>query len=177
MSDIRAIQIEHLKKLGYRFEEKDIPFPDEKELKLGKAILVDYENPIDEQCEKLGVKSRLKLLRHGDRYSNPTGRWGWIYQVAIDKGGGEFLDSQRKNKADAAYCYRESCLGKVYRYRAGLTTAEGLALYRENSELFKNKVVDLTGSYCILGGLSYDSSFCWNAGEPEIDSNYVEIGI
>lgn len=176
MSDIRAVQIEHFKKLGYQFKEKDIPFPDENELKLGNAILVDYETPIDEQCSKLGIKNGLRLLIRGDRYSNLIGHWGWIYGVSVDMGSGEYLDSQRKNRADAAYCYREG-LNKAYPYRTGLTISEGLALYRENPELFKNKVVDLTGSYCILGGLSYDASFCWNDGKPEIDSNYVEIGI
>jgi hypothetical protein len=181
MSDIRAVQIEHLKKLGYQFEEKDIPFPDENKLKLGVAILVDYKTPIDEQCQKLGIVNQLNGLKHGNRYSSPADRWGWIYQATIKVESGEFINFGRTKRADEAYCYRDPVMTMKTEGRAfifgPLMTVEGLALYRENSELFKDRIVDFCGSACRIDVLDCDTSLVWNGGKPELDTNYVEIAI
>ena len=162
--------MERLKKLGYNLDEKDIPFPEEREVALGLAILVDYKTSIDEQCQKLGIKSWLGSLRHGDLYSgNTSGRWGWIYQITPRVGGGGLINSNTGIRADAVYCYCGT-------YR-DLMTVEGIALYRENPDFFKNRIVDFLGSTCQVGGLGYNPSFCWNDGKPELDSNYVEKAI
>jgi len=181
MSDIRVVQIEHLKKLGYRFEEKGIPFPDENKLKLGVAILVDYKTPIDEQCQKLGIVNRLNVLKHGNRYSAPADRWGWIYQTTIKTESGECIDRGQTKRADEAYCYRDPVMTLKIEGRAficgPLMTLEGIALYRENPELFKNRIVDFPGSACRVDVLDCDTSLVWDGGKPELDTNYVEIAI
>ena len=153
MSDIRAVQIEHLKKLGYRFEEKDIPLPDENKLKLGVAILVDYKTPIDEQCQKLSIKNWLEVLRHENRYSVPNDHWGWIYGVIILVTEVSMNMSYAKQVTGAHYY----CI-----------TVEGLALYRENPELFKNRIVNFRGSAYKAGGwiTNDDPSLEWVDGDP-----------
>lgn len=166
MPDIRAIQIECLKKLGYQFEEKDIPFPDENWLKFGVAVLVDYKTSVDEQCQRLGIANRLKVFHHGNRYSTPTNQWGWIYGVIIKENGG----TNPHEQVAGAYCCYSSC-------SRPLMTVEGLAFYRENHELFKNRIVDFPGSACSVDVLDCDTSLVWDGDKPELDTNYVEIAI
>lgn len=129
----KTVQMRHLRARGYTLNEKDVPFPDEAKLKLGPALLVDYETPIDKQCQLLGITNYLNLSYHKDQHPKPQGRWGWVYGVE----DGKKMLGRSPN----------SCIEEFKRNsRRGLMTVEGLALYRENPDLLKDHYVDLSGS-------------------------------
>ena len=133
-------QLDNLRRSGYQLPAYDeiafeIPLPDEAKLKLGPALFVDYETPIDKQCQLLGINKYLDLNCHKDLHLKPQGRWGWLYGV---EDGKKMLGISP-----------DSCVEKFRRNnRRGLMTVEGLALYRENPDLLKDHYVDLSGSRC-----------------------------
>lgn len=129
---IRGSQMLKLMKCGYAVSS-GIPFPDPNKLKLGPALLVDYETPIDEQCQLLGIKNWLDLQHHEDLHPKPKTRWGWIYEVEDGKKMLNFSSD------DAIKKFKQN-------NRRALITAEGLALYRENPNILKDHYIDLSGS-------------------------------
>jgi len=131
-------QLDNLRRCGYPLPAYDevafeIPFSEELKLKLGPALLVDYETPIAKQCQLLGIENYLNLTHHKDWGMKPRSRWGWIYEVddgrkVLGRSPNNVIEEFNRNK------------------RRGLMTVEGLALYRENPDLLLNHFVDLIGS-------------------------------
>lgn len=153
----RQLQMEHLRAKGYVFEEKDVPLPDEAKLKLGLALLVDYQTPIDQQCQLLGIKNYLDISYHKDQHPKPQGRWGWIYGVE----DGKKMLGRSPNSAIEEFGRNA---------RRGLMTVEGLALYRENPDLLKDHFVDLSGSRYGEFGVGVPGLYL-GGGVPSLDDS------
>ncbi|MBI4991829.1 MAG: hypothetical protein HZB99_01275 [Candidatus Harrisonbacteria bacterium] len=158
---VRQFQVEHLLARGYAFDEKDISLPDEAKLKLGLALLVDYETPIDRQCQLLGIKNYLDLSYHEDLHPKPQGRWGWIYGVE----NGKKMLNWSPNSAIEEFGRNN---------RRGLMTVKGLALYRENPDLLKDHYVDLSGSRCGRFGDSVPGLYLRD-GVPSLDGRWAGV--
>ena len=158
---VRAIQTQHLRAKGYAFDKKDIPLPDEAKLKLGPALLIDYQTPVGSQCQLLGIRNYLvDFNRHMDQHPKPQGRWGWIYGVE----NGKKMLGRLPNQAIEEFKKNN---------RRGLMTVEGFALIRENPKLLKDHYIDLSGS-------RYDK-FCDNVpglylseGQPELHNYWAD---
>ena len=160
--DIRNSQIVNLQSRGYVVNAVDVPFPDEAKLKLGPALLVDYETPIDKQCQLLGIKNYLNFSYHKDLLQKPQGRWGWVYGV---ENGKTMLGKSP-----------DSCIKEFGRNnRRGLMTVEGFALYRENPDLLKDHYVDLSGSRYVKFGGRVPSLYL-SGGVPSLDDFWAGCG-
>lgn len=158
---VRQVQIEHLRARGYTFDQKDIPLPDEAKLKLGPALLVDYETSIDKQCSLLGIKNYLNLSYHKDRHPKPQGKWGWIYGV---EDGKKMLGRSQNSSIEE--------FGR--NNRRGLMTVEGLALYRENPDLLKDHYVDLSASRYDKFDDSVPTLYL-HGGVPSLSSHWADV--
>ncbi len=151
---MRSAAIAGLKRRKWDFDEKEIPYPDLKP----RSLLVDYRMPINKQCSLLGIYNWLNLDYHKDLHPKPQGRWGWICGVE----DGKKMLGKSPNQAIEEFGRNN---------RRGLMTVEGLALLRENLDLFKDHFIDFSGSRC-ESPLRVPYGYLDDGGRPVLSWNF-----
>lgn len=129
-AQVRDIQIEQLREIGYNVNEAEVPL-----LKNVSGILADAISPAIFQCRLLGIRYNLnELSAYFPVLVTGEERWRWL--CGVDDG--ETTVGISPLQAEARFrCVR----------RRGLTIQEGLALYRANPGILKERSLFLIGSH------------------------------